>query len=116
MKLNIDLDVMIRPIELWIKSNLPSINILEEIHIQGAQIMATVQDVLDGQAAILQTVTTEAAEVKTAIDAQAALIAELQAIIANGNPVTAEQLQAMADGNAAIQAAVSGIFTSPVVV
>ena len=118
MKVHLELDVVIRPIEIRIRSDIPSASIsqkltdiFEAVVEQGVQAMATAQEVLDGQAAILETVTTEAAEVKAAVDAQAALIAELQAIIAAGGLVTVEQLQAMADGNAAIQAAVAGIFT-----
>lgn len=64
--------------------------------------MATIQELNDKLDSLQSDLDAEQAQIKAALDSQAALIADLQAQIAAGSAATPEQLQAVVDRITAI--------------
>lgn len=73
------------------------------------RIMATLQELTDKLDALQVALDNEQAQVKAALDAQAALIAELQAQVNDG--ATPAQLQAIIDRISSIQTDLEGTIT-----
>lgn len=72
------------------------------LHRQLGHVMATIQELNDKLDSLQSDLDAEQAQIQAALDAQAALIAELQAQVAAGSAATPEQLQSVIDRITAI--------------